>query len=417
MYSKHAYAGVQFYGIFAEKGEAMGTLFNLEAKDFLFISNLLHFAFCLFLILYMRYSLNNRNNSHSRFIFKRFILVTAWSLVADMVSYMVDKAAIPCGRLINHTSMFFSVLLTTYVGYLFNKFYDVVFNTPGDRNKKKIAYLTPVALVFFLLIVNLFTGWFFSIDDANVYTRGPAAVLSFFLQYISFGIVSARALIFKRNAKSMRQIKLRNSFIVIGCLFLTFGLLQVTMGGAIALQCLGVTISIFVLFLHFQDDQITHDILTGLNNRYALDAYLEDKVKDYVDGAGVAASLYLLMMDVNYFKTINDNYGHTEGDKALKAVADSLKRVGARYKSTLFLARFGGDEFAAVFESNSERKVKLLCNEFKAELAEAAKEFRYPLKMGVGYALYRGYNMSIESFYEVADKSLYEDKDRVKNAE
>jgi diguanylate cyclase (GGDEF)-like protein len=189
------------------------------------------------------------------------------------------------------------------------------------------------------------------------------------------------------------------------------------MGGAIALQCLGVTISIFVLFLHFQDDQITHDILTGLNNSYALDAYLEAKVKDYVDGAGVAASLYLLMMDVNYFKTINDNYGHTEGDKALKAVADSLKRVGARYKSTLFLARFGGDEFAAVFESNSERKVKLLCNEFKAELAEAAKEFRYPLKMGVGYALYRGYNMSIESFYEVADKSLYEDKDRVKNAE
>ena len=137
----------------------MGTLFDLEAGGFLFVSNLLHFVFCLFLILYMRYSLNNRNNSNSRYIFKRFIIVTAWTLAADMVSYMVDKAMIPGGRLLNHTSMFFSVLLTTYVGYLFNNFYDVVFNTPGDKDKRKIAYITPVALIFVLLIVtNLKSG-------------------------------------------------------------------------------------------------------------------------------------------------------------------------------------------------------------------------------------------------------------------
>ena len=190
--------------------------------------------------------------------------------------------------------------------------------------------------------------------------------------------------------------------------------MQIITGGAVAFQCLGITGSIFILFTRFQDDQITNDILTGLNNRCALDAYIEDKIKIYADGTHGGASLYLIMMDINYFKRINDNYGHVEGDKAIKLVAHILKTVASPYKTDLFVARFGGDEFAAVFETNSENKVKILCEDIKNALADETKDLRYLLSIGTGYAVYGGKTMSLLSLYDRADKALYEDKDRMK---
>ena len=102
---------------------------------------------------------------------------------------------------------------------------------------------------------------------------------------------------------------------------------------------------------------------------------------------------------------------------ALKTVAATLKKVGAAYKSNLFIARFGGDEFAAVFETSSERRVIELCNEIKNTLQTETAEKKYCLTIGTGYSLYGGKAMSLASFYEEADKALYEDKDRMKNGE
>jgi diguanylate cyclase (GGDEF)-like protein len=168
------------------------------------------------------------------------------------------------------------------------------------------------------------------------------------------------------------------------------------------------------MYLRFQDDQITNDILTGLNNRYALDSYIEDKMRVYHDGAHSGKRLYLILMDVNSFKEINDDHGHIEGDKALKTVATTLKSVGQRYRSSLFIARYGGDEFAAVLESSSEKNTVKLCNDIKDLLATEASRLDYVLTMGVGYALYTGGSMTLDSLYTLADKALYEDKDRMK---
>ena len=224
-----------------------------------------------------------------------------------------------------------------------------------------------------------------------------------------------RAVFFRFNVKTIRYAKLRISFILVGSISLVFGLFQILALGKIALHCFGVTASIFIMFLRFQDDQITNDLLTGLNNRYALDAYIEDKIKIYHDGMHGRNQLYLVMMDVNYFKRINDIYGHLEGDRALKSVALTLKKIGSTYKNNLFIARFGGDEFSAVFESNSEHRVIELCNDIKNTLKRETESEKYRLTIGTGYALYTGKNMSISALYKIADKALYEDKDRMKN--
>ena len=164
------------------------------------------------------------------------------------------------------------------------------------------------------------------------------------------------------------------------------------------------------LFFHFQDDQITNDALTGLNNRYALDAYIADKMQAYASGSHGQRKLYLIMMDINAFKRINDEHGHIEGDNAIKFIANLLKRVGASHRTTLFIARFGGDEFAAVYETSSETSAKALCNEIKDIVCTETKEWKYWLTIGTGIAKYTGKDMTIDKFYTEADEALYEDK-------
>ncbi len=93
------------------------------------------------------------------------------------------------------------------------------------------------------------------------------------------------------------------------------------------------------------------DPLTRLLNRKAFD--------DYVERASQMASLFrtpacLLMVDLDHFKAINDNYGHQTGDEVLKTVADCLARTFLR-KGDL-VARYGGEEFAVVL-TDTELKV------------------------------------------------------------
>ncbi|MDE7234774.1 MAG: GGDEF domain-containing protein, partial [Ruminiclostridium sp.] len=96
-----------------------------------------------------------------------------------------------------------------------------------------------------------------------------------------------------------------------------------------------------------------HDPLTELVNRNAFDQYIEHCSHD--------AKIALLIVDVDKFKDINDNYGHKTGDVVLQRVAKLLK---VHFRSTDCIARIGGDEFAVIMQdapvsakSNVERKL------------------------------------------------------------
>ena len=84
------------------------------------------------------------------------------------------------------------------------------------------------------------------------------------------------------------------------------------------------------------------DSLTGISNRGAFDIHLEQALDFAQQGR---SSLCLLLADIDYFKKINDSYGHLVGDKVLRYVAATLKRC---LKGSDFVARFGGEEFAVL---------------------------------------------------------------------
>lgn len=96
------------------------------------------------------------------------------------------------------------------------------------------------------------------------------------------------------------------------------------------------------------------DPLTELNNRRALDWELPRQVQN---ARHRGEELSLVMLDVDYFKRINDNYGHPVGDRALQLVSSRL-RHNLRFRDTLF--RFGGEEFVIILSNTDQHEALLV---------------------------------------------------------
>jgi len=98
------------------------------------------------------------------------------------------------------------------------------------------------------------------------------------------------------------------------------------------------------------------DPLTELNNRRALDWELPRQVQN---AHSRSESLSAVMMDVDFFKNINDTYGHQVGDRALQLVANRL-RHNLRFRDTLF--RYGGEEFVILLSATDQEETLLVAN-------------------------------------------------------
>lgn len=101
--------------------------------------------------------------------------------------------------------------------------------------------------------------------------------------------------------------------------------------------------------------QLTHqvetDVLTRLPNRYALNRFSDAAFeRAYKNGSTLAVCI----LDVDHFKEFNDTYGHLEGDKCLRAIAEKLAAMSGEH---VFCARYGGDEFVVIYEGMTDEKV------------------------------------------------------------
>ncbi|MBW4472958.1 MAG: diguanylate cyclase [Stenomitos rutilans HA7619-LM2] len=96
------------------------------------------------------------------------------------------------------------------------------------------------------------------------------------------------------------------------------------------------------------------DPLTELNNRRALDWELPRQIQN---SRVRSEQMSILMLDVDYFKNINDTYGHPVGDRALQLIAGRL-RHNLRFRDTLF--RYGGEEFVILLSSTDEQEALLV---------------------------------------------------------
>ena len=167
-------------------------------------------------------------------------------------------------------------------------------------------------------------------------------------------------------------------------------------------------ISILLLYIIYQEQLISTDPLTGLNNRNRFETYM----LSLFSNVDQAEDVYLLMMDADGFKQINDQYGHVEGDHALQVVSAVLKDVCS--PSGGFIARYGGDEFVVLQKGVTEHDIIRLCSAINNELSRA--ETPYSLRMSIGYARYGDGINTWQELLRAADAEFYRIKDAKKKS-
>lgn len=151
------------------------------------------------------------------------------------------------------------------------------------------------------------------------------------------------------------------------------------------------------------------DVLTFLPNRRKIIVDLQEEV---IRSNRYGTHLSISLLDLDHFKNINDTYGHTTGDEALRSVASRL-RDQIRNPDTI--GRYGGEEFLIVLP-NSEIKAageqaERLCQTVRTMQIDA-NDHSFNVTISVGVAQYKIGNENWEQFLHRADEALYRAKEQ-----
>lgn len=154
------------------------------------------------------------------------------------------------------------------------------------------------------------------------------------------------------------------------------------------------------------------DSLTGIFNRRFFEEALEKKHKEMQRDNGTLA---LIMVDIDFFKPYNDNYGHWQGDEALTKVARALKKTIKRPADVV--ARYGGEEFVVVLKNCDKEGAKKMANSLVEAVRELQLEHKFSsvathVTISAGVALKeKESTLSKEELLKEADEQLYRAKE------
>jgi len=157
----------------------------------------------------------------------------------------------------------------------------------------------------------------------------------------------------------------------------------------------------------------TTDELTGLFNRRVLN----ERIGDFIQRVNAGSEVYVVILDMDHFKEINDSHGHEIGDQVLILFSQALIN---NCKDTDVCTRAGGDEFIVVLNEYQPQQVNdwyaRVCEELQASIAELCAENSIELEYGVsaGCTLVRN-NDNKHALMKRADEALYQVKTRGKN--
>ena len=157
----------------------------------------------------------------------------------------------------------------------------------------------------------------------------------------------------------------------------------------------------------------TTDALTGLGNRHAMEESFPREVERCIQSECPAS---LIMIDVDYFKSFNDMFGHVAGDRALSAVA---KILGNQFRPRDLLVRYGGDEFAVLLPGVGAEESLTIAERVRAAVSgDTANSddslIQIPIRVSMGVAEIDS-NGNFETLLKAADEALYRAKDAGRN--
>jgi diguanylate cyclase (GGDEF)-like protein len=270
-----------------------------------------------------------------------------------------------------------------------------------ERLKNRYFYSPLFLIILILMVMTPFNDCVFYIDQNNSYQRGPLIPVIVYFNIIILVVSVIIALKRKRDVGS----RVFRGVVMFGLIPLAGNFLQFLLDGTI-LVWPSVALAVVYIFLFLESQRSQKDYLTGLLNRQQIDDLIHTRISMLEKNGGFA----LLMIDMDDFKSINDTYGHKEGDRALVKAADLIFHS---VRSIDRVARFGGDEFLILLEEYEKEEVEKVI----ARIHESLSTFNcngflsYDIALSCGYKIvYHGLETSYYDLIHEADQNMYQIK-------
>lgn len=351
----------------------------------------------LFMLLLFRFRNREQKQPADR-LYDSMVAITFGALVLETLSFYIDGCPGRFVRVLQYITNGYLFLASSCVGMLWAFYVDYrVYHSLKRLYQQVIPLGLPFLVIAVLVLLDFFgLGNIFSIDANNIYIRGRLLLLSYavVIYYYIYSIVLA---VFAAPSKGHAQF-FPVLYFVLPCVV---GTVVQGLFYGLAAGWLGVSLAFFFVQMQLQNFNSFVDALSGLYNRRYYNYLLDRTVK-----SRNVKSISGVMIDVNNFKSINDRYGHTVGDDAIRNIGIILSEITTG-RNTAF--RLSGDEFVLLSPDLSPEDTEQLLRDLQAavERFNNGKEKPYKLSLAAGYSVFPTENFNSDQFLHQMDKQMY----------
>lgn len=354
--------------------------------------------FLLIMLNYVSRTRQERRRIDDR-IFSMMVILVMGACFLEAFSYLIDGRVFIGARIINYiaNTYLFTINLIVPFGVLVYIDYGLY----GDMSRIPRSYKPQIVVGIIMLslnLINFFTPIVFYINEQNIYERRP---LSYLYYAVILWYCLSSAYVTKRYERSYGAKAFFNIYMFLlpvllgaGLQFAFYGLSVAWLAAAVGLNC---------LYMMQQNETAYIDSLLEIYNRRYLDHILSSWTRDGIRFTG-------MMIDVDNFKSINDRFGHSEGDRALTDIAGVLRTNCRRNE---FLFRFAGDEFIVLERTDSQEGLGSFIEGMTESFIEFNKNSGRPYILSVSYGVgtFEPGIDNIDSFMKKLDGHMYEMKE------
>ncbi|MBR4668176.1 MAG: GGDEF domain-containing protein [Butyrivibrio sp.] len=263
----------------------------------------------------------------------------------------------------------------------------------------KILIHIPLFICLLLIFTPLHSFVYDSSDPAFVFRPGAMSLL--LLDYVYLILATAISVYCKKRAKNKIEKKKYSSQMIFIVLFTLSGLMIGFFVNYPAIELCFIPI-VLKLFVDLQDSQIFTDVLTKLYNRRRMTDFITDEIST----CSTEAPFTIIMIDLDFFKNINDILGHDEGDKALVSFSNAIQNA-IKFQNAI-ASRWGGDEF--VVAGKDKNLPQTFKDNLQAEISKM-KDLSFTTSFSLGLYCCTSSEIAIEQALAKADEALYQDKE------
>lgn len=347
---------------------------------------------CALVLMYASASLilvatNHTVDRSARHVFLWTLVTLALILIADWINFVVGRNV---GELrpFHLVSMSLTFAIAPVLPVLIS---NTIF---PERYAKWVLIVLSVHAIF--EFGNIFYPLAFTVDEANIYSRAPL-----YWVYMSSYCISSVYLVVG-SIKASRVYQAASTAAVIAILVCMMGGVAIQIAlPSVRMSWPAVIMAVSLYFQYYAEMVMRSDALTMLLNRHTYEEFL----------CCPTLPCTVVLLDVDNFKSVNDQYGHEYGDVALRTLAGIVRRVFAKEG---YCYRSGGDEYVVILTRKATRRqseVDRLLAQLERSIDKArADDPRLP-GMSAGYAqAVAGDSRDIHDVVEAADKNMYENK-------